>query len=269
MRISCVGILASMGLVAGTGSAAAQALAGVPSETWAKEEWPTEVTERTVTLPQGMLVIPVELTAYTDAPAYILSPGVYYGVSSLLTVGIRQHTVHVSFDDRTNTSESQTELPQIELDATFKFLGETDLALRGQLPVRLFDPTLVDLRAGLEGRLVFANRRAALRFHAGVVLNGVVSDGGRDEFEDDDLIVLPDIVLTTWFQSTERFALGFQLGFTAYPTALVGTDEGSLPLKLVASYGATGVDILVGGGVELNDDLFGGPVLELGVRIFR
>ena len=103
MRPFAIAVATAVFALAAARGAQAQSLSGVPTETWAKDEWPTAVVERTVTLPAGMLSIPIQLVDYTDAPVYVLSPGLYYGMSDQLTVGVQQHTVHVSFVDFTNS----------------------------------------------------------------------------------------------------------------------------------------------------------------------
>jgi hypothetical protein len=67
-----------------------------PGGSYAKDDWPIELTRRPLTLAPGMfeLTVPVNVNASTDRwgePVFI-NPALYYGVADGMTVGVRHFT---------------------------------------------------------------------------------------------------------------------------------------------------------------------------------
>lgn len=237
--------------------AGAQSRPGIPSETYSAADWPTQVVDRTITLPAGMLEVGGDAFLYLAGANdrgesndfFEVAPSVSYGVSSYLTIGLAQRTfIYERYDGGNGFGEYVTTVDpqQLTPSLTYKFLGDADLGFRARLPMRLTDPLIVDLELALAGRVLLADRRVAILFDAGVALRAVVADEDSPDGSRDTEPV-PQLLLDGWFRVSDTIALGARTGLVGRP--FPGDDDIVVPVLAVADINVAGqLDLLIATG---------------------
>jgi hypothetical protein len=232
MRVGVVCVAVAFAVIVAMGSSPARAddaPSGIPYETIDAAHWPSQVTKRTLTLPAGVFEVGAEVGGYFPTVNNFVGPGgppsvdtvtfapqLRYGLTPLVTLGVAQVSSE-SFISSNGSNDTDFEAADWMVEGIFKIFGPRELALHIQLPFHRLESIMVtngnvitnfsldfDVWGTIDGRVVFANELASVRFRAGIAGQSV-SQGTAQ--------AVPIVLATFLYQTTPTFAIGANAGF--------------------------------------------------------
>lgn len=151
---------------------------------YTKDNWPLRVTDRPLTLDQGMLEIRgdtlmINMSADAVAKPFSIAPDVFYGVNRKLTVGIT-HGTGICLAGTDNGCAKVYNDVGVEALYSLMSQGNFQLAGRGGLQAMAIDPFAFGLNVGVRGRLNAGN--LAIVFDPGLYVGFTERDTVQKEF---------------------------------------------------------------------------------------
>ena len=150
---------------------------------YTKDNWPLRVTDRPLTLDQGMLEIrgdTLQINMSSDAVAkpFSIAPDIFYGVSKKLSVGLT-HSTGICLAGTDNGCAKVYNDVGIEALYSLMSQGNFQVAGRGGLQAVAIDPFAFGLNIGIRGRLNVGN--IAIVFDPGVYVGFTERDTVQKE----------------------------------------------------------------------------------------